>query len=72
MVLEKTFESSLDCKEIKWVNPKGNQPQIFIGMTEDEVPTLWSYDAKSQLIGRLWYWARLKAKEEGDGGEWDG
>ena len=49
MVLEKTFESPLDCKEIKSVNPKGNQPRIFIGRTdaEAEAPILWPFDAKS-------------------------
>ena len=52
MVLEKTLESSLDCKETKPVNPKGNQPWIFIGRTdaEAEAPTLWPPDVKSQLI----------------------
>ena len=54
MVLEKTLESSLDCKEIKLVNLKGNQPQIFIGRTgaEAEAPILWPPDTKSQLIGK--------------------
>ena len=51
MVLEKTLESSLDCK-IKPVNPEGNQPWIFIGRTEAEAPILWSPDMKSQLIGK--------------------
>ena len=53
MVLEKTGESPLDSKEIKPVNPKGNQPWIFIGRTgvEAETPILWSPDAKSRLIG---------------------
>ena len=43
MVLEKALESPLDCKEIKPVNLKGNQPRIFIGRTdaEAEAPTLW-------------------------------
>ena len=52
MVLEKTLESPLDCKEIKPVNPKGNQPWIFIGRAdaEAEFPILWSPNAKSQLI----------------------
>ena len=52
MVLEKTFESPLDCKEIKTVNPKGNQPWIFIRRTDDEAeaPILWLSDVKSQLI----------------------
>ena len=46
------LESSLDCKEIKPVNPKGNQPWIFIGRTDAEAPILWSPDAKSWLIGK--------------------
>ena len=48
-VLEKTLESSLDCKEIKAVNPKGNQSSVFIGRTDDEAeaPILWPSDAKS-------------------------
>ena len=50
VVLEKTLESPLDCN-IKPVNPKGNQPWIFIGRTdaEAEAPTLWPPDAKSWL-----------------------
>ena len=54
MVLEKTLESSLDCEEIKPVNPKGNQPCIFIGRTDAkaEVPILWLPDGKSQLTGK--------------------
>ena len=54
MVLEKTLESSLELKEIKSVNPKGNQHLIFIGVTaaEVEAPVLWPPDAKSQLIRR--------------------
>ena len=54
MVLEKTLESPLDCKEIKPVSPKGNQPRIFIGRTdaEAEAPILWPTEANSQLIGK--------------------
>ena len=54
MVLEKTLESPLDSKEIKPVNPKGNQPWIFIGRTdaEAEAPILWPPDVKSWLIGK--------------------
>ena len=52
MVLEKTLESSLDSKEIKPVNPKGNQPWIFIGSTDAKAPILWSPDAKSWLIAK--------------------
>ena len=52
-MLEKTLESPWDCMEIKPVNPKGNQPWIFIGRTDAkaEVPTLWPSDVKSQLTG---------------------
>ena len=54
VVLEKTFESPLDCKGIKPINPKGNQPRIFLGRTdaEAEAPVLWPLDAKSRLIGK--------------------
>ena len=52
VVLEKTVESPLDCKEIKPVNPKGNQPWIFVGRTNTQAPIVWPPDAKSQLIGR--------------------
>ena len=54
IVLVKILESPLDCKEIKPVNPKGNQPWIFIERTdaEGEAPILWPPDAKSQLIGK--------------------
>ena len=49
VVLVKTLESFLDCKEIKPVNPRGNQ---IIGRTDAEAPILWPPDAKSQLIGK--------------------
>ena len=54
VVLENSLQSPLDCKEIKPVNPKGNQPWIFTGRTdaEAETPVLWLPDAKSWLIGR--------------------
>ena len=54
MVLKKTLESHLDCKEIKPVDPKGNQSLVFIGRTDAkaEVPILWLPDTKSQLIGK--------------------
>ena len=54
VVLEKTFESPLDCKEIQPVHPKGNQCWIFIGRTdvEAETPILWPPDVKSWLIGK--------------------
>ena len=54
MVLEKTLESPLDSKEIKLVNPKGNQPWTFIWKTdaEAETSTLWLPEAKSWLTGK--------------------
>ena len=62
VVLEKTFESPLDCKEIWSVNPKGNQSRIFIGRTdaEAETPILWPPDEKNWL---LW-------KDPNDGKDW--
>ena len=52
MVLEKTLESLLNSKKIKPVNPKGNQPLIFLGRTdaEAEAPVLWPPDTKGLLI----------------------
>ena len=54
VVLEKTLESPLGCKEIKLVNSKGNQSWIFIGRTdaEAETPILWAPDAMNWLIGK--------------------
>ena len=54
LVLEKTLESPLDCQEMKPVNPKGNQPWIFIGRTdaEAEAPILWTHYTKNWLIGK--------------------
>ena len=54
VVLEKTLESPLDCKEMQPVNPKGNEPWIFIGRTgaKAETPILWPPDVKNWLIGK--------------------
>ena len=54
VVLEKTLESLLDCKEVQTVHPKGNRSWIFIGRTdaESEAPILWPSDAKNQLTGK--------------------
>ena len=53
-LMEKTFESPLDCKEIQPVHPKGDQIWVFIGRTdvEAETPILWPPDAKSWRIGK--------------------
>ena len=75
VVLQRTLESPLDCKEIQPVHPKGNQPWIFIGWTdaEAEAPILWPPDVKSWLIRkRSWCWERLKTGGEGDNRERDG
>ena len=54
LVLEKTLESPLDCKETQQVFPKGNQSYIFIGKTdtEAETPIPWLHDAKNWLTGK--------------------
>ena len=52
VVLEKTPESPLDSREIKSVNPKGNQPCIVIISAEAEATVLWAPDAKSWLTGK--------------------
>ena len=76
-MLEKTLESPLDSKEIQPVNPKGNQPWIFIGRTdaEAETPILLPPDEKSWLTEKQqqqqqpqqkpWCWKRLRAEEGG-------
>ena len=52
VVLEKTLENSLDSNEVKPVNPKGNQPWIFIGRIDPEAPIVWPPDVKSRVIGK--------------------
>ena len=64
VMLEKTFESPLDCKEIKLVNPKGNQPWIFNRRTvaEAETPILWPPDAKSWLTEKTLMLGRIEGR----------
>ena len=72
VVLEKTLESPLDCKEIQPVHPKGNHSWIFIGRAdaEAETPILWPPDAKSWLIlkdpnvGKDWRWEEKGMTED--------
>ena len=72
VVLEKTLESPLDCKEIKPVIPKGKQPWIFIGKTDAEAETLifWPPDAKNWCIGKDldagkdWRWEKGTTEDE--------
>ena len=78
VVLEKTLESPLDCKEIQPVHPKGNQSWVFFGRTdaEAETPILWPPHPKSWLIGKDSDAGRDWGQEEkgmtGDDREWDG
>ena len=60
MVLEKTLESPLDCKEIKPVHPKENQSWIFIGRTDAEAAILWPPNAKSRLTGAGKDWGQRR------------
>ena len=66
LVLEKTLESPLHCKEIKPVNPRGNQPRTFIGRAdaEAEASVIWPPDAKSQLIGKDPHAGKEQGQEE--------
>ena len=74
VVLEKTLESPLDCKEIQPVHPKGNESWIFIGMTDVEAETniLATWCEELTHLKRPWCWKRLKAGGEGDDRGWDG
>ena len=73
-VVQKTFKSSLDCKEIKSVNLKGNQPWIFSGRTDAkaEAPILWPPGAKSWLTGRNPNAGKDWGQEEKGARGWDG
>ena len=75
VVLEKTLESPLDCKEIQPVHSEGDQSWVFIGRTdaEAETPILWPPDAKSRLIWKdPFAFERLSTGGEGDYRGWDG
>ena len=74
VVLEKTLESPLDCKEIQQVHSEGDLPWDFFGRNDAkaETPVLWPLHAKSWLIGKDWCWEGLGAGEEGDDRGWGG
>ena len=75
VVLEKTLESLLDCKEIQPVHPKGDQSWVFIGRTdvEAETPnTLATWCEELTHLKRPWCWEGLGAGGEGDDRGWDG
>ena len=75
VVLEKTLQSPLDCREIQPGHPKGHQPWIFIGRTDG-----WSWNSNTLATWckelthwkRPWWWKRLKAGGERDDPGWDG
>ena len=73
VVLEKTLESLLDCKEIKLVNPKGNQSWIFIGRTDVKLKLQYFGHLMWRMTHwkRAWCWERLKAGREEDNRGWD-
>ena len=74
VVLEKTLESPLDCKEIQPVHSKGDQPWVFFGRNDAkaETPVLWPPHAKSWPTGKVWCWEGLGAWGKGDERGWDG
>ena len=67
VVLEKTLESPLDCKEIQPVHPKGDQSWVFIGGTDVEADTLATWCKEWTHWKRPWCWERLKAGRDGQG-----
>ena len=77
VLLEKTLESPLDCKEIQSVHSEGDPSWDFFGRNDAkaETPVLWPPHGKSWLIGKwliLWCWEGLEAGGEGDDRGWDG
>ena len=75
VVLEKTLESPLGCKEIQPVLPKGDQSWVFIGRTDAEAETPNTLATSCEELThwkRLWCWERLEAEGEGDDRGWDG
>ena len=71
MVLEKTLESPLDCKEVQPVHPKRNHSWMFVGRTDVEAETPILCEELTQWKSP-WCWERLKAGREGDNRGWDG
>ena len=75
VVLEKTLESHLDCKEIQPVHPKGNQSRRFTGRTDGEAETsntLATWWEEMTYWKRPWCWEKLKVGREGDDRGWNG
>ena len=74
VVLEKTLESPLDCKEIQPVHYEGDQPWVFFGRNDAKAESLvlWPPHVKSWLIGKDWCWEGLGAGGKGENRGWDG
>ena len=72
VVLEKTLESPLDCKEIKPVNPKGDQSWVEGLILKMKLQYCGHLMRRADSFERPWCWERLRAGEEGDDREWDG
>ena len=72
VVLEKILESPLDSKDIKPVNPKGNQSWIFIGRTDAEAPVLWPPDAKGWLTGKSLMLEKIEGRRRRANRGWNG
>ena len=74
VILEKTLESPLDCKEIQPVHSEGDQPWDFFGRIDAkaETPVLWPPHVELTHWKRLWFWEGLGAGGEGDDRRWDG
>ena len=74
VVLEKTLESPLDCKEIQSALSEGDQSWVFFGRNDAkaETPVLWPPHVKSWPIGKDWCWEGLGAEGEEDDSGWDG
>ena len=75
VVLEKTLESPLDCKEIQPVHPKGDQSRVFFGRNDAKAETLVLWPPQFEELTHwksLWCWEGLRAGGEGDDRGWDG
>ena len=74
LVLEKTLEGLLDCKEIQPVHSEGDQPWVFIGRNDAnaEAPILWHLMQRVDSLERLWCWEGLGSGGEGYDRGWDG
>ena len=75
VVLQKTLESPLDCKEIQPVHSKGDQSWVFFGRNDAKTTVLWPLATSCKELThwkRPWCWEGLRAGREGDDREWDG